>query len=402
MFSNPSPDTLPAVIGAIGPQGQESVKLEDTIANWKPLVLRPKLSIIICSLNGAADVDRCIRALARQTIRSSVELIVVDDGSTDATSDVGRAHAAIVVRHATNLGLAAARNSGLGAATAPVVAFLDDSCEPEPQWAEQLLVGYEKGVIAVGGPILPGGREGFMLGYLERNNPAKPQELNLAKSNRLVYRLYLYLRRQWTQAEDLSHREVYSFAGANMSFLRQALIQVGQFDERFRFGAEELDLCMRLGRAFPSGRLVFAPTARVVHHYQVSMHDTLHRSRAYGRGSARLYRKWPFVPPTFFPGPLVILAMLLLSTRLPLLAVAAVATPHLLYPKGVRYAIASRSGVSLLDAYVQLAQETCGNIGFLEGLWRFRHLVPEPRTEAVHAVQPREGTTDDSSGVFHR
>ena len=100
-----------------------------------------KMSVIVCSLNGAAGVDRCFRALAAQTVRSSLELILVDDGSTDATSAIGHAHGATVIRHATNQGLAAARNSGLDAAKAPIAAFLDDDCEPEPQWAEQLLAG---------------------------------------------------------------------------------------------------------------------------------------------------------------------------------------------------------------------------------------------------------------------
>lgn len=361
--------------------------------------MQPKLSVVICSLNGAAGVDRCLRALAKQTIRSCLEVIVVDDGSTDATGEVGRAHAAILIRHATNLGLAAARNSGLAAATAPVVAFLDDDCEPEPGWAEQLLAGYQEGVTGVGGPIIHGAHDGFILSYLERNSPFKPQELNLAKSDNIFYRFYLYLGRQWTLREELAQRDVYSFLGGNMSFLRQSLIDAGRFDERFSFGGEELDLCIRLRRAFPSGRLVFIPGARVVHHFKPSRHgmhpswqDTLRRSRAYGRGSARLYRKWPSMPPTFFPGPVVVLAMLVWSAWVPALAVGAVITPQLLYPRGARCAVASRSAASLLDAYVQLAQETCGNIGFLEGLWRFRHLVPEAGARAVRVIEPGKGT----------
>jgi GT2 family glycosyltransferase len=350
------------------------------------------ISVVICSLNGADGVDRCLRALARQTIRSSLELIVVDDGSADATSDVGRAHAAVVVRHSTNLGLAAARNSGLTVATAPVIAFLDDDCEPEPLWAEQLLAGYEEGIIGAGGPILPTGHRGFIIHYIERNNPLKPQEINLAKSNQLSYRLKLYLQRQWTRTGEFESREVYSLAGANMSFLRQALIEVGQFDKRFTFGGEELDLCIRLRQAFPSRRLVFVPNARVAHHFEPSMYDILRRSRAYGRGSARLYRKWPSMPPTLFPGPLLVLVILLLSKRFRPLALAVVAIPQLLYPRGLRYAVSSRSAVSLLDAYIQLAQETCGDIGFLEGLWLFRHLISEADTTTTQTGTDQEGT----------
>jgi glycosyltransferase involved in cell wall biosynthesis len=347
-----------------------------------------ELSVIICSFEGAAGVDRCLLALARQTIRPALELIVVDDGSADATSDVGRSHAAKVVRHATNRGLAAARNSGLAAATAPVVAFLDDDCEPEPTWAERLLTGYEEGVVGAGGAVLPAMRDGFVLGYLERNNPLKPQETDLATSTKLAWRLRLYLRRQWLQADETPLREVYSFAGANMSFLRRALIEAGQFDERFRFGGEDLDLCMRMRCTFPSSRLTFVPQARVAHYFKSSLGDTLRRSRSYGRGSARLYRKWPSLPPTFFPGPLLVLALLLLSGRLRPLAVAALGVPHVLYPRGLRHAILNRSGASLLDAYVQLAQETCEDIGFLEGLWLFRHLVP---VEAARSAGLREG-----------
>jgi glycosyltransferase involved in cell wall biosynthesis len=335
------------------------------------------MSVVICSLNGAEGVDRCLRALARQTIRSSLELIVVDDGSSDATSDVGRWHQATVIRHSANRGLAAARNSGLMAATAPVVAFLDDDCEPDQAWAEQLLAGYEPGVIGVGGPIVPAGRHGLILRYLERNNPLRPQEADLARSDRLSYRLNLYLRRQWTTSDDLTSRDLYSFAGANMSFRRDTLIAIDRFDERFRFGGEELDLCMRLHLAFPDGRLAFTPKARVAHYFKASVRDILRRSRAYGRGSARLYRKWPAMLPTIFPGPVLVLAMLLLAKRFRPLGAAALVVPHLLHPSGLSHAISRRSCESLLDAYLQLGKDACGNVGFLEGWWLFRNITPE-------------------------
>jgi glycosyltransferase involved in cell wall biosynthesis len=335
------------------------------------------LAVIVCSLNGAPGVDRCLHALSEQTVRDRIEVIVVDDGSTDNTSEVALAHGAIVIRHAVNRGLATARSSGVQAASAPIVAFLDDDCEPDPKWAEQLIAGYtQEDVIGVGGPVLAEAPDGFVTGYLKRYNPLRPLELSLAKSDKLGYRFFLYLKRQWVYEEPCGHRDVYAFVGANMSFLRQAVIDAGGFDERFRFGSEEGDLCRSLARAFPSGRLVFTPDACVVHHFEPSLRDVLRRSRSYGFGSARLYRKWPNMRPTLFPWPVLVLTLLLSSVGFPLLALAAFAAPQLLYPRSLRITFSQRRVGCLLDAYIQLAQEACENIGFLRGLWVFRHFVP--------------------------
>ena len=180
-----------------------------------------------------------------------------------------------------------------------------------------------------------------------------------------------------------------------MSFRRTVLCETG-FDERFRFGAEDLDLCLRLPREFPDARLIVNPHARTKHHFVPTLHDTLRRSSSYARGCARLYRKWPSMRPTIFPGPVLVLSLLLACIFFPVLLVAAVLLPHLMYPKGIRLAIVRRQPTCGLDAYVQLAAETCGNVRYLQGLWQFRHLVPEA-AGASRAPAPRGKTPAGSS-----
>jgi GT2 family glycosyltransferase len=219
---------------------------------------------------------------------------------------------------------------------------------------------------------VPAGEPGIMLGYLTRHNPLEPVELELATSSNLGYRLGAYLRRQWARPRRSARRDVLSFASANMSVRRQEFLEVGGFDERIRFGSEDEDLCWRLRRAFPRQRLVFVPGARARHHFTSSLRDTLRRRRAYGRGSAMMHRKWPDTGPVFFPVPVIVLALLALSVRRPALAVVAAAAPHLFYPAGLRAALAQRQARCALDAYLQLAQEACDNVGFIQGLWRYR------------------------------
>jgi glycosyltransferase involved in cell wall biosynthesis len=351
--------------------------------------MHPDLTVVIPSLNGAKGVDRCLLALADQSIRSRMEIIVVDDGSTDATVAVARAHGVTVISHPRNLGIAAARNTGLTAAQADIIAFIDDDCEPEPDWARQLLAGYcDEDIAGVCGPIIPRTPPGLVRGFLSRNNPLVPLELELAGGYSLPYRFYLYLRRQWSSPRPRAGvRDVYSFAGANMSFRRKALFDAGQFDERFRFGAEELDMCMRVRQTIQGARLTFVPRARVVHHFKPQLRDTLRRSRSYGIGSARLHRKWPSLPPTFFPAPVLVLALLAAAPWLPALAAVAAVAPLALYPKGIQAAIRDRRGSALLDAYLLLAQETWEDIGIVQGFWRFRRLPSERPRDAVSLEQ---------------
>ena len=96
----------------------------------------PQISVVLCTYNRADRVGAAARAILDQE-GAGLELLVVDDGSTDGTPEVLAAiddDRMTVVRR-TNGGLSAARNSGLAAATSPWVVFIDDDDEAQPGWA---------------------------------------------------------------------------------------------------------------------------------------------------------------------------------------------------------------------------------------------------------------------------
>ena len=131
----------------------------------------PRISVVVCTLNGAERIKKCLAAVQRQSLEEGLQLVVVDDGSDDDSAKVAARYGAEVIRHPVNLGLAAARNTGIAAARGPIVATLDDDCEPAPEWAERLLSGFADGVIGVGGAALPASADGYFGGYLKRHNP---------------------------------------------------------------------------------------------------------------------------------------------------------------------------------------------------------------------------------------
>ena len=103
----------------------------------------PRVSVVVATHNRARQLGELLDGLSAQTLGPDrFEVVVVDDGSTDGTDPVLAAAAAEgrvrlrVVTRAVPGGPATARDEGWRAAAAPLIAFTDDDCVPEPGWLE--------------------------------------------------------------------------------------------------------------------------------------------------------------------------------------------------------------------------------------------------------------------------
>ncbi len=101
---------------------------------------RPEASVVIVTWNGLRHLERCLPALHYQT-GVTFETIVVDNGSTDGTSEwiAGEYPQVVLERLDSNHGFSEANNIGFGLARAELVATLNNDAVPDPAWLQSLV-----------------------------------------------------------------------------------------------------------------------------------------------------------------------------------------------------------------------------------------------------------------------
>lgn len=93
------------------------------------------VSVVIPVLDDATVLERCLVALSRQTL-APLEVVVVDNGSRDASAEVARSFGAVVLREPVRT-IAAAASRGYDRARGGLIARLDADCVPGPRWLER-------------------------------------------------------------------------------------------------------------------------------------------------------------------------------------------------------------------------------------------------------------------------
>ena len=226
----------------------------------------PGVSVVVCSYNGARTIRDCLEGL-RALAYPNFEVIVVNDGSTDATPDIAREYPEFRLISTQNCGLSVARNTGYQGATGEIVAYTDDDAHPDPHWLTYLAHTFMTTTHAgAGGPNIAPLGDG-PIAECVANAPGGPVHVLFSD----------------TEAEHIP--------GCNMAFRRSVLEELGGFDPQFQAAGDDVDFCWRvLERGWTLG---FSPAAMVWHHRRNSVKMYWRQQQGYGKAEALLEAKWP-------------------------------------------------------------------------------------------------------------
>ena len=249
----------------------------------------PRLAVVVVSFEARETLLAGLGAL-RAHASFPLELVVVDNASTDGSADAVRARhpEALVIANAENVGFARACNQGWRASRAPHVLFLNPDAEVTPGAVETLARLLEsRPAVGAAGPRTRGSD-----GTIQVSTGPDLTPLAELRQRRLVLGVARREAHALAQAEALHAREHEPawVSGSCLVARRTALEAVGGFDERFFLYEEDADLCRRLREA--GWRVVFTPEAEVKHHLGRSMSKAPRRARLeYHRSHLLYYRK---------------------------------------------------------------------------------------------------------------
>ena len=211
-------------------------------------------SIIIPTYNNLELTQNCLESIWQHTPRHLCELIVVDNGSTDATPAFLERLAASgrirLIANDTNLGYAKACNQGARAARGHYLLMLNNDTLVTPGWLEALIETAESDdqVAAVGAKLL----------YPDDSVQHAGVVFNQAGK---VYHQYRFFHRDHPAVNKT--REFQVLTAACLLIRSSVFFQAGLFDENFRNGFEDVDLCLRIRQS--GYRLLYNPNSVIYH-----------------------------------------------------------------------------------------------------------------------------------------
>lgn len=227
--------------------------------------MRPTTTVGIATYGRPEYLRRVLESLAEQTVFPD-EVLIADDSHEDRTREVVDSYRGafeergIELRYLARVGpdsMPGARNTIVNCSEADIVCFVDDDVVCEPAWLENVVTtfGENPEVVAVGGPAIRVDEDLEPTNEIVRNAENQNYINEYGETTSRVG--------SWIPPAPV---ETQRLGGANMSFRRDVLVEVGGFDPAYDLGPaklEETDVMARLVRR--GDRMIYHPDVLVYH-----------------------------------------------------------------------------------------------------------------------------------------
>jgi glycosyltransferase involved in cell wall biosynthesis len=245
-----------------------ALKVLEDYYRTKPSELReewPRASVVVCAYQAQDTIQECLHSLIELDY-PNYEVLVVDDGSTDATAQIARRFPVRLLSGGRR-GLSGVRNVGLEQAQGEIVAYIDADAKADPDWLTYLALALEApGTAGAGGP-----------------NPEPPDDPPVAQCVARSPGGPIHVLLDDERAEHVP--------GCNMAFWREHLVELGGFDPIYTAAGDDVDVCWKsLDRGYD---IRYHPSALVWHRRRNTVRAFWRQQLGYGKAEALVERNHP-------------------------------------------------------------------------------------------------------------
>ena len=221
----------------------------------------PKVSVIVTSRNNEQTIGECLKSIVELDYpKDSLEIIVIDAYSTDATAQIAEKYPVKVVSKPVNA--PAAYNYAMKIASYEILAFVDSDARVEREWLRKLV------------PHLNDPKTAGVSGNIETWNAQNPWARSIGYD----------IKTRYARIKNFTGR----VATMNLLFKRSVLEEVGGFDEGF---PSQYDTELGFRISSKGYRIAFERTATCYHFNRPTLRAYFRQQLQYGRNTVRLYFK---------------------------------------------------------------------------------------------------------------
>ncbi|HKM52579.1 MAG TPA: glycosyltransferase [Isosphaeraceae bacterium] len=274
--------------------GDAALQSNGTFRVYWPLPEYPLVSIVIPTVNSPRKIERCVRGLSDETSYPNKEIILVDNGSTDAETlafyDQWMASGAVkLVPFDRPFNYSAACNAGAAAANGQYLLFLNNDIEfVSPDWLEELVRWAQRPAVGVVGPkmIYPNGTVNHAGIAVTRDNCVNLYQEQVGD--------------RWGIFGHVdSYKDTSGLQGACQLMSRSTYTSLGRYDERYLLIFSDVGICLQACRA--GLRNVYTPYSVLIHDESTTRRGIGDPSDDWDLAAREIVRLAYFEDPYFHP-----------------------------------------------------------------------------------------------------